>query len=54
VGPGGEGVTRIARDYRHFETHRDCYYEPSCPRCWLYAYLDLFVLFVRIDRRPVR
>jgi hypothetical protein len=38
---------RKERDFRHFESHRDCYYEPRCLRCWAYAFADLLLLAVR-------
>lgn len=39
-------MSRESRDYRHYLTHRSCYYRPDCPRCYVYAFWDLFVFVV--------
>lgn len=39
------------RRQRHWKTHHSCYYRPSCVRCWLRAYLEVLIIFVKINPR---
>jgi len=47
-------MNRLDRDCRHFETHHDCYYQPRCVRCRLYAYLDLLKFILRLRKQTRR
>jgi hypothetical protein len=38
---------RSRRNFRHYLTHHECYYRPACLRCWVLAYIGVFVVAVR-------